>query len=69
MQKDSMNEIELIRNGKNIQVTKENVLSYVYAYANYKMNVQVKNQFEKFYAGFQKVFDSELLNIFSEQEV
>ena len=39
MQKDSMNEVELIRNGKNVQVTKDNVLSYVYSYANYKMNL------------------------------
>ena len=38
-EKDFNHDVELVPNGKKIKVTKENVLSYVYAYADYKMNV------------------------------
>lgn len=68
-EKDSQKEVELIPNGANIQVTKNNVLQYIYSYADYKMNIQVKKQFEQFYKGFRRVFDMSLLNLFSEQEV
>jgi len=65
-EKDSGKEVELIKNGKNIQVTKENLVRYLYYYADYKMNIQVKNQFKEFKIGFNKSINIDFLKIFSE---
>ncbi len=38
-EKYSNKEIELIPNGSNILVTRNNVVKYIYKYADYKMNI------------------------------
>ena len=68
-EKDSLKEIELVKNGKDLKVTKTNIIKYIYLYANYKMNGQIEKQFEAFKNGFNTIFDLKYLRIFSEKEL
>ena len=68
-EKDSLKEINLIKNGNNIKVTNKNIIKYIYLYANYKMNLQIEKQFNAFVTGFNKIFDLKYLKIFSEKEL
>ena len=43
---DVTKSIDLMPNGSNIAVTKENRIQYIYLVANYKLNVQIKKQSE-----------------------
>ncbi len=45
-------ERDLVRNGRNIPVTKADRTTYVYAMANYKLNVSIRRQCKAFTAGF-----------------
>jgi len=41
-------EVELVDNGANIEVTNENKIRYIYMVANYKLNIQMKYQIDAF---------------------
>ena len=44
-------EMELIPYGKNMEVTSENKLKYIYLVANYKLNEEIKEQCGNFVKG------------------
>jgi ubiquitin-protein ligase E3 C len=47
---------ELLPNGSNTLVTKDNFHSYIYRYANYKLNVETKSQCQAFLTGMIMIF-------------
>jgi ubiquitin-protein ligase E3 C len=65
----TMQEIDLIPNGRSIQVTDQNKISYLYYYAHFKMNVTIKSQLKSFMNGFHRVINPKWLLIFSEEEI
>lgn len=62
-------EKELIPDGKNISVTNENKLKYMYLVANYKLNLQIKQQSLAFLRGFEYLIDRKYLRMFNQQEL
>ncbi|KAG8973411.1 hypothetical protein FRC05_008802 [Tulasnella sp. 425] len=61
--------IDLIPNGANIPVTKENRMQYIYMVSNYRLNVQMKQQSEAFFEGLSDVIDPKWLRMFNQQEL
>lgn len=61
--------VDLKPNGANINLTSENREEYVDLSIDYKLNVSVKNQFEKFKDGFYTVSDKDLLSFWHSQEL
>lgn len=62
-------EIELIPDGKNITVTKDNRQQYVDCYIDYLFNKSVEKQFTAFYRGFHKVCGGKILELFRPKEL
>ncbi|XP_059507088.1 probable E3 ubiquitin-protein ligase HERC4 [Stegostoma tigrinum] len=62
-------EVELIPNGRDRAVTKENTEEYLNAYINYVFTTSVKEPFDEFQRGFYKVCDKTLLKFFQPQEL
>lgn len=62
-------ECDLIPNGRSISVTNQNVISYLYQFANYKMNETIKRQLTFFTRGFNRVLNRKWLEIFTEEEL
>ena len=62
-------EIDLIPNGRNIDVTNDNKVSYVYQMANYRLNVKIKRQCDAFLVGLRDVIPVKWLRMFSEREM
>eukprot|EP00004_Rigifila_ramosa_P001341 TRINITY_DN1127_c0_g1_i2.p2 TRINITY_DN1127_c0_g1~~TRINITY_DN1127_c0_g1_i2.p2 ORF type:complete len:363 (-),score=92.70 TRINITY_DN1127_c0_g1_i2:32-1120(-) len=62
-------ETELIPGGSNIPVTNENKIRYIHLIANYKLNIQIKNQSKSFLSGLTEVVPVAWLKIFSENEL
>ena len=62
-------EVDQIENGKNIEVTNENKVKYVYLMANYKLNLQMKNQIKSFLIGLEEVVPIKLLQMFTPDEL
>jgi hypothetical protein len=62
-------ETELVPNGESVYVTNENVITYLYTYANYKLNETTKRQLTCFIRGFHRVINKKWLKIFSEDEL
>ncbi|XP_072439985.1 probable E3 ubiquitin-protein ligase HERC4 [Chiloscyllium punctatum] len=62
-------QVELIPNGSNQAVTKENKEEYVNACVNYIFTTSVKEPFGEFRKGFYKVCDKTLLKFFQPQEL
>lgn len=65
----TMQEIDLIPNGRSILVTNQNKISYLYYYAHFKMNVTIKSQLKNFMNGFHRVINPKWLLIFSQEEI
>ncbi|KIO29730.1 hypothetical protein M407DRAFT_14471 [Tulasnella calospora MUT 4182] len=61
--------INLLPNGVNIPVTKENRMQYIYMVSNYRLNVQMKQQSEAFFEGLSDVIDPKWLRMFNQQEL
>ncbi|KAJ3156126.1 hypothetical protein HDU86_004094 [Geranomyces michiganensis] len=61
--------IDLIPNGRNIPVTKENRISYIYLMANYKLNTQIQRQCQAFFSGLVDLIAPEWLQMFNQQEL
>lgn len=53
--------VELLPNGTNIAVTKENRIQYIYLVANYRLNVQIKKQSEALFEGVAEMIDQKWL--------
>ncbi|XP_038648646.1 probable E3 ubiquitin-protein ligase HERC6 isoform X2 [Scyliorhinus canicula] len=62
-------DVDVISNGSNRQVTNENKKKYVRACVNYIFTTSVKAPFAEFRRGFYKVCDKELLKFFQPQEL
>jgi len=63
------NEVPLVPNGENIQVTSENRIQYIYCMANHRLNHQIRNQTRAFLQGLQRVVPKEWLAAFSPSEL
>jgi len=62
-------EIDLIPNGRNVPVTKDNLTRYFHLLANYKTNVQFKSQTAAFLRGVQCVVPLAWLKMFDPYEL
>lgn len=62
-------EIDLIPNGRNVPVTKDNLTRYLHHMANYKMNVQFQRHTDAFLQGVQCVVPRAWLKMFDPYEL
>ncbi|KAH8928415.1 HECT-domain-containing protein [Atractiella rhizophila] len=60
---------ELIPNGSNIPVTKENRLQYIYLTSHYRLNRQIDAQCSAFFAGLSDLIDNRWLQMFNQSEL
>ncbi|KAF8148075.1 hypothetical protein B0H34DRAFT_803194 [Crassisporium funariophilum] len=63
------NTVDLIPNGSNVAVTRENRLLYVYLVSHYRLSKQIKRQSEAFFEGLSEMIDPKWLRMFNQQEV
>ncbi|KAJ4356260.1 E3 ubiquitin-protein ligase tom1 [Didymosphaeria variabile] len=61
--------VDLIENGRNIPLTEENKHDYVRLVTEYRLTGAVQEQLEHFLKGFHDIIPSDLVSIFSEQEL
>lgn len=61
--------IDLITDGRNIEVTDENKQEYVQKVVEYRLVGSVQGQLDEFLKGFHDIIPSELISIFNEQEL
>ncbi|KAL1664383.1 HECT-domain-containing protein [Schizophyllum commune] len=61
--------VDLIPNGSNIPVTKENRLQYIHLVSHFKLTRQIKLQSEAFFEGLSQMIDPKWLRMFNQQEV
>lgn len=57
----TIEEIELVPNGKNIEVTNENKKDYIYKKLHFYLAKQIEVQTKAFLTGFTEIFDLDLL--------
>eukprot|EP00049_Salpingoeca_infusionum_P019191 m.360661 g.360661 ORF g.360661 m.360661 type:complete len:1173 (-) comp19143_c0_seq1:276-3794(-) len=62
-------EVELIPNGRDIAVTKDNVLQYIYLVADYRLNRQIAASTKQFCAGLFEIIPQPWLEMFSPSEL
>ncbi|KAG0322236.1 hypothetical protein BGZ99_003435 [Dissophora globulifera] len=60
---------ELIPNGSNIPVTRENRIRYIYLTAHYRLNTQIDRQCKAFFRGLSDLIDAKWLWMFNQQEL
>jgi hypothetical protein len=53
--------VDLIPNGSNIAVTRENRLTYIYLVSHYRLSKQIKQQSEAFFEGLSEMIDQKWL--------
>lgn len=63
------NIVDLIPNGRNVPVTNENKIRYVYHVANYRLNIQIRQHCAAFRRGLCSLINQEWLMMFSAQEL
>ncbi|KAJ7679175.1 HECT-domain-containing protein [Mycena polygramma] len=61
--------VDLIPNGSNVAVTKENRLQYIYLVSHYRLSKQIKLQSEAFFEGLSEIIDHKWLKMFNQQEL
>lgn len=61
--------IDLIPNGRNIDVTEENKQDYVKQVVAFRLETSVQEQMQNFIAGFHEIIPKDLVAIFDEQEL
>ncbi|KAL1745181.1 HECT-domain-containing protein [Schizophyllum fasciatum] len=61
--------LDLIPNGSNIPVTKDNRLQYIHLVSHFKLTRQIKLQSEAFFEGLSQMIDPKWLRMFNQQEV
>ena len=62
-------EVELVRDGANIPVTKENRLMYVMLYATFLLHGRMREQVSFFVRGMRSVFSEDYFSIFFPDEI
>lgn len=63
------NDIDLVRNGRNIPVTYQNRLEYIQLVANYRLNVVIHKQASAFVRGLSDLIDVKWLVMFNQKEL
>jgi ubiquitin-protein ligase E3 C len=61
--------IDLLPNGCDIMVTRENRIQYIYLTAHYKLNLKIHRQCAAFIAGLKEIVDLSWLEMFNHQEL
>ncbi len=61
--------VDLVPRGAEINVTRENLIRYIYAVANHRLNVQVKSQASAFRNGMSELVDASWLRMFNHNEL
>lgn len=61
--------VELVPGGKDIAVTNDNRIQYIFYMANYRLNVQIARQCEAFRRGIADVVDLDWLSLFDFKEL
>ncbi|CAA7268561.1 unnamed protein product [Cyclocybe aegerita] len=61
--------IDLIPNGSNITVTRENRLQYIFLVSHYRLSKQIKLQSEAFFEGLSEMIDRKWLRMFNQTEL
>jgi len=61
--------IDLIPNGSNVAVTKENRLQYIYLVSHYRLSRQIRLQSDAFFEGLSEIIDDKWLKMFNQQEL
>ncbi|KAF9445554.1 HECT-domain-containing protein [Macrolepiota fuliginosa MF-IS2] len=61
--------IDLIPDGSETPVTKENRLTYIYLISHYRLSKQIKLQSNAFFEGLSEMIDPKWLRMFNQQEV
>ncbi|GKV29512.1 hypothetical protein SLEP1_g38438 [Rubroshorea leprosula] len=62
-------EEELVPGGKNLRVTKDNVIEYIYLVCNYRLNFQIRKQSSHFLGGLLELMQKHWINMFTEHEL
>jgi hypothetical protein len=66
---DSSTSVELVPGGSNMAVTKDNLLSYIYKFANFKLNEESKEQMRALVLGFREIVNKHWVLMFSPSEM
>ncbi|KAL7750716.1 ubiquitin-protein ligase (E3) [Sorochytrium milnesiophthora] len=61
--------VELVPNGKELAVTNDNRIRYIYLVANYKLNVQIARQCAAFFSGLSDLINPRWLQMFDPREL
>eukprot|EP00262_Sarcandra_glabra_P021052 TRINITY_DN8660_c0_g1_i1.p1 TRINITY_DN8660_c0_g1~~TRINITY_DN8660_c0_g1_i1.p1 ORF type:complete len:1037 (+),score=192.54 TRINITY_DN8660_c0_g1_i1:201-3311(+) len=61
-------EAELLDGGKDMRVTNENVIMFIHLMANYRLNIQIRQQSTHFLRGFQQLIQRDWIAMFNEHE-
>ncbi|KAF9923050.1 Ubiquitin-protein ligase E3B, partial [Linnemannia zychae] len=61
--------IELVKGGKDIEVTKDNRINYIFQVSDYRLNKQIHDQSRAFIEGFRSIIPLPWISIFSPQEL
>ncbi len=61
--------INLLPDGDNITVTRENRIQYIYLTAHYKLNLKIHRQCAAFIAGLKEIVELSWLEMFNQQEL
>ncbi|KAG1838442.1 hypothetical protein DFJ58DRAFT_718731 [Suillus subalutaceus] len=61
--------VDLIPDGSNVPVTRENRLQYIYLTSHYKLSKQIKLQSEAFFEGLSDMIDPKWFRMFNQQEL
>ncbi|CAN6467252.1 unnamed protein product [Victoria cruziana] len=62
-------EEELLPGGKDLQVTNENVITFIHLVANHRLNIQIRQQSSNFLQGFQQLIQPDWISMFNEHEL
>ena len=57
--------VDLVPNGSNLPVTRENRLQYIYLVAHYRLTKQIKRQSAAFFEGLSEIIDPKWLRCVS----
>lgn len=66
---DQQQEVEIIANGKNVEVNKDNKFNYIFRVAHYRLNLQIMQQSKAFLKGFNQLIPMSWLQMFNEKEL
>ncbi|KAG0269952.1 Ubiquitin-protein ligase E3B, partial [Linnemannia exigua] len=61
--------VELMRGGRDVEVTKDNRINYIFQVSDYRLNKQIQDQSRAFIDGFRSIIPLPWISIFSPQEL